>query len=177
MALSKLKYSTKVEILAPEFEAKADDKKYNKAARAAIAAGMVKASGYVQRSLGTALDEAMTANTWSWPRDTLRKSGELAGSSRDIVDMGRLYGSQQIKEKFLQSKVVFSIIYNTPYAALVHYGGAIQPYGNPKAATVTVPGRPWITATLQGTHGIEKYDLRTPMQQGFVEEWKRRMEG
>ena len=176
MALSKFKYSTKVEILAPKFDAKADDEKYNKAARAAIAAGMVKAAGYVQRSLGTALDEAMVAGVWSWPGSTQRKSGELAGTTRDIIDMGTLYEAQQIKEKFLKTKVVFNIIYNTPYAALVHYGGAIQPYGNPKAATVTVPGRPWITATLKGTHGIEKYDLKTPMQQGFTEEWKARME-
>ena len=175
MALSDFKYSTKVEILAPKFEAKADDKKYNKAARAAITAGMIKASSYVKTELSLALDNAMTANAWSWPGDTLRKSGEVAGRQRDIIDMGRLYGSQEIKEKFLKTKTVFNIIYKTPYAALVHYGGVIQPYGNSNAAAVTVPGRPWITATLQGTHGIEKFDLATPMQRGFTEEWNRRM--
>ena len=172
---SKLNFNQKLEILPPKVKIDSNDKKAAKAARAAMAAGMVKATTYVSRDLAMALDAAMAGSNWSWPGSTLRKSGETAGRRRDIIDMGRLYESQQIKEKFLQTKSTIEIIYNTPYAALVHYGGAIQPYGNQNAPTVVVPGRPWITSTLQGGNGINKFDMRTPMQKGFLEEWNKRI--
>jgi phage gpG-like protein len=82
--------------------------------------------------------------------------------------------SLSLSEKHLKTKSVLLIGYSAPYAAITHYGGAIVPYGNPKAGTSILPERPWISAKLMGTHGIEKYDMRTAMNAGFNEAWSRK---
>ena len=61
--------------------------------------------------------------------------------------------------------------YNTPYAAFVHYGGMIKPYGNKNAADVLIPARPWVQAVFEGSHGQPKFDMRTPFDKGIGEAW------
>jgi hypothetical protein len=169
----KFSYSEKVSIPAPKVTVKKnDDPKYYAKVKKALSRGMVKASEYIKTDLSMALDTAMTNANWSWPRQTQRKSGEIAGTSRDIIDMGNLYESQQIKEKFLKTKTTFEIIYNTPYAAIIHYGGYVQPYGNPNAATVYIPGRPWIEAAINGGNGMSPFDAKTPLEKGLAEGWR-----
>lgn len=169
----KFSFKEKVSIPAPKVTVKkSDDPKYYAKVKQALNRGMIKASGYIKTELSMALDRAMTEVSWPWPRQTQRASGELAGTSRDIVDTGRLYESQQINEKFLKTKTTFEIVYNTPYAALVHYGGYVQPYGNPNAATVSIPGRPWIESAINGGNGMDPLDVKTPTEKGLAEGWK-----
>jgi hypothetical protein len=40
---------------------------------------------------------SMEDSIWSWPKETLRKSGERVGSPRDIIDLGNLYNSQTLE--------------------------------------------------------------------------------
>jgi hypothetical protein len=42
------------------------------------------------------LDESMSDERWYWPHRTLRQSGEIAGSPRDIVDTGELRDSLEV---------------------------------------------------------------------------------
>ena len=141
------KFSTKMTMQMPKVEGKVDTPKMKAAVNKALSKGAQKGATYVQKSLRTALDESITR----------------VGA----IDTGKLKNSLEVRAKFSQTKVGFSIIYKTPYAAFVHYGGVIQyPYGNRSAASVTVPGRPWIDMALKN------FDIRTPFDKGIGEAWK-----
>ena len=43
-----------------------------------------------------AMQEAIASPVWNWPRRTLRRSGEIAGSPRNVVDQGDLLDSQKL---------------------------------------------------------------------------------
>lgn len=167
-------FSTKLEILPPKINTKNNSPKMKRAINSALTSGMIKAAAYVEKDLKIALDNAMSSSTWDWPRTTLRSNGRLVSSPRDIVDTGALKRSLSIQQKNLKTKTSLTIKYNTPYAALAHYGGVIQPYGNRNANAVMFPGRPWIEATLKGTYGIEKFNMGAPMNAGFNEVWSKR---
>ena len=47
--------------------------------------------------LSTQCIHEMQEATYYWPRETKRKSGEIVGSPRDIVDTGRLMESQSVE--------------------------------------------------------------------------------
>lgn len=140
------KFDAKIEIQMPKVAGKTDTPKMKAAVNKALSKGAQKGATYVSNGLRSALDASIT--------------------SYGAVDTGRLKNSLEIREKFSQTKVGFSIIYKTPYAAFVHYGGVIQyPYGNRSAASVTVAGRPWIEKAVQG------FDIRTPFDKGIGEAW------
>ena len=40
---------------------------------------------------------SMASDVFSWPRETVRKSGEIASSPRNIFDLGNLYNSQSME--------------------------------------------------------------------------------
>jgi hypothetical protein len=145
MAKTQFKFAATIEIQMPKVEGKADTKKMQMAIKTALSKGAQKGATYIQKSLGTALDQSIT--------------------QFGAIDTGRLKKSLEIRPKFGQTKVGFSIIYKTPYAAFVHYGGVMRPYGNPNAATVTIPGRPWIDVAVKG------FDLKTPFDKGIGEAW------
>lgn len=44
------------------------------------------------------LHEEFSNERWLWPRETKRRSGELAGSPRDIVDSGELRDSLEVAD-------------------------------------------------------------------------------
>jgi hypothetical protein len=134
-----------------------------------VAKGMKKGISYVIPSLKSALGEAIESNTWSWPRDTLRQNGTIAGSKRDIVDTGALKASLTLIPGYSTNYAVLKIRYSAPYAVITHEGGAIRPYGNNNASTVLIPGRPWIVATLKGSYGIEKYNPKDDFARGIRE--------
>ena len=96
---------------------------------------------------GTALQQALyrslESNSWIWPGSTLRVNGTTVSSPRNIYDTGSLYASQRLKISHQVTQSKLTITYDSPYANLVHYGGAIRPYGNKNANTVLVPARPW----------------------------------
>ena len=101
-------------------------------------------SSKLDRAIAAALEE--TANElnesfhqsiidpkWQWDRVTVRRSGEVAGSPRNIVDLGTLRDSQDFK--ITDNKVLFT--WNVPYSLHVQYG-----YTS-KSGTV-FEGRDWI---------------------------------
>jgi len=160
MAKTKYEFDLKMTIEMPKVEGKVETKKMQAAIRTALSKGQQKGAAYVEKSLRKALDGAVVK---TWP---------YGGESRDIVESGRLRSSLQIKTQFLQTKTTFKIVYAVPYAGIIHYGGMIKPYGNQNAADVVIPGRPWVTATLQGTDGMQKFDMKTPFDKGISEAWK-----
>ena len=44
-------------------------------------------------NFGEEMQNSIQSPIWNWPRYTLRKSGDLVGSPRDIVDLGGLINS------------------------------------------------------------------------------------
>jgi hypothetical protein len=48
------------------------------------------------REIDRAFVEAISDERYEWPNQTLRQNGEVVGSPRNIVDTGRLVGSQYI---------------------------------------------------------------------------------
>lgn len=151
MAKSQFTFSAKIEIQMPKVEGKTDTPKMRAAVNKALSKGAQKGATYVQKDLKGVLDQSI--------------------DRFEAVDTGKLKNSLEIRAKFAQTKVGFSIIYKTPYAAFVHYGGVIQPYGNPNAASVTIPGRPWIEK------GLEDYNIKTPFDRGISEAWSAQFGG
>lgn len=54
-----------------------------------------------------------------------------------------------------------NIAYTAPYAALLHFGGYIIPYGNQNAKPVYIPGRPWVDMA------IAKYDFNNALSRAI----------
>lgn len=164
----------------PKLEQKPESKKAAKAAASALNAGVIKGMTNVETSLSQALTAALQSSVWTGfsPKyEYARKNGEMMGSgARNIYDTGRLASSLNLKTEFKQTKSVLNISYSAPYAALVHEGGVIIPYGDPKNAAVTLPGRPWITSTLQGTNGIPKYEAKGYFARAIAETWDKRVQ-
>jgi len=157
--MAQFKFSQKIELAMPKVEGKAETKKMQQAVNRALTRGAQKGASYVEKDLKTALDNSVKSQ-WAWTQ-----------GSRDIIDTGKLLNSLQIKTTFNQTKIGFQIIYRTRYAAFVHYGGLIKPYGNKNAADVLIPARPWVQAVLEGTHGQPKFDMLTPFDKGVSEVW------
>ena len=153
------KINTKLVIGMPKIDGKADTPKMKAAVNKALSKGAQKGATYVEKSLRTALDNSISSQ-WAW-----------TNGARDIVDTGKLKSSLKIITNFAQTKVSFQVQYNTPYAAFVHYGGMIKPYGNKNAADVLIPARPWVQAVFEGSHGQPKFDMRTPFDKGIGEAW------
>lgn len=74
---------------------------------------------------------------FDWPRMTLRSTGEIAGSPRNIVDTGRLRDSQTLVTAPMYAKWIWS----ERYAHHVLMG------------TTKMPGRDWIKATFDRVYG------------------------
>jgi hypothetical protein len=83
--------------------------------------------------LDQVLKEAISSNIWSTRNGT-----------DDIIDSGALKESGNIKI----TAQGLEIEYDVPYAALIHYGGYIIPYGNTNAGKVYIPPRPWVATVL-----------------------------
>lgn len=90
------------------------------------------------RILDEVLREAINANVWS-----------TRNGVDDIIDSGKLLNSQSL----VYSGSSIQIRYSAPYAALIHYGGYIVPYGNVLARPVYIPPRPWVADVLSGQFG------------------------
>lgn len=108
-------------------------------------------------ALRDALDAAISSNVWSWP-----------GGSRDIVETGELRDSLNVSI----SSNGLSVEYGAPYAALMHYGGYIQPYGNLKIDKVYIPGRPWADSVLLGGGPVSEFDWQTIYSDAILQEFR-----
>lgn len=141
----------------------------------AFTVASLRASGIVEQELPVILNQALESSVWgpfNPKAPYARKSGEIMGPGmRNIVDTGRLRDSVQVKTKFLKTKTQTIVTYSAPYASFVHNGGVIQPYGNKSAASVIIPARPWITATLTGNGPVPKYDYMSVYQKEVEASW------
>ena len=98
-----------------------------------------RASAQIAVDLKQALDLALTSPIWA---------------GQDIVDTGNLLRSGRVTI----GKNGVTIAYEAPYAALVHYGGYIHPYGNVNLR-VYMPPRPWVESVLYGGAGFQPFDF------------------
>lgn len=126
--------------------------------------------------------DALSGSYWTWDNRYGGKSKRgLSGSTvgerakawnaasfntpmqRSIVDSGELKQSGT----FSLSKNRASWKWTADYAAAVHDGARIQPWGNKSAGAVTLPGRPWTDAVLiggVGNYSGEKYEFTEELQ-------------
>ena len=121
------------------------------------------------------LDDAVSGNYWPWPRTTPRFGGGSSlsdaarqwnaaqgggvGSPRSIVDSGALKQSRNFELDRVSLKAEWS--WNVDYAAAVHEGAYINPFGN-KNKVVQLPARPWTQAVIEGNTaatGIQVYPV------------------
>lgn len=137
-----------------------------------IDAGVQKGNEIIQTRLAKALNDAMESSIWKWTPGvtTDRKNGESVESPRNIIDTGALQNSLRFNTK--GNSVDFA--YREPYSRLVHYGGYIQPYGNPNAKKVYVPGRPWISSVLNGENGFEAFPFKEIWAETIKKEFRSR---
>lgn len=106
-------------------------------------AAISRANSRIQIDLKAALDQALKSSVWS------TRSG-----TADIFDSGELLSSGSVTV----SENGITIAYDAPYAALVHYGGYIHPYGN-TSAKVYLPPRPWVESVLNGGGPVPEFDF------------------
>ena len=155
-------------------EVEADD--FTQALREAT----VKAFKEVTSELDGRYDDSLKGAYWVWPRQSKRgvqgstlsevaknwrKKGFTTGSPRSITDDGGLAGSGSFSCTGLTAEWFWSI----EYAAAVHDGAWIKPWGNEKADKVLLPARPWTEAVLVGHphYSGEIYDFSTRLSQAI----------
>lgn len=121
--------------------------------------------------LNSAFQDALGSKVWSWPRATIRSNGQEVGSPRNIVDTGILKASNS----FQISGTLATFKWSVDYAAAVHYGANIYPWGDKSRPKVNLPARPWTSAVLGTINigGIEPYDYRSQFKAAFVSAWRR----
>ena len=103
-----------------------------------------RANARITVDLKAALDAALRAGVWSTP-----------GGVRDIYETGELLSSGSVT----LSPNGVTVSYDAPYAALVHYGGYIHPYGN-MSARVYLPPRPWLDSVMRGGGPVPEFDFK-----------------
>lgn len=114
-----------------------------------------------------ALFTSLRSEKWFWPNITARENGTIVDSPRNIVDTSRLMFSQSVTTQNMKTKSQLKISYSVPYAAIVHYGGVIRPYGNRFANSVVYPARPWVQAILEGTYGQKKLPIKKILEESI----------
>lgn len=155
------------------------DAKASRSARAtagaAFSKGIQKGMDVAKVEIRHALDESLETTMWgpfSPKYDYISKGGNLRTSGvRSLVDTGALQGSLTMNMSFLKTKGNIRISYNSPYAALTHYGGVIQPYGNMSIRGTVLPARPWVEYAMIGGGGFEPLNLSAAFAEGMAEHW------
>lgn len=80
--------------------------------------------GRTARVVGGRTTALMGARIWSWPGNTRRRSGELAGKTRNVVDLGTLRDS--LREPQEVSARHWRLTWNAEYAAAVFLGAVFR---------------------------------------------------
>jgi phage gpG-like protein len=134
------------------------DLKDIKTLRAKLVKEVDKAHRFAVRQLteklSMALDDAMDSPVWDWINDT-----------RDIVDKGVLKSSKKV---YIDSDNDIHIIYNKEYAAIVHYGGYVNAFGDPQRSYY-YPARPWVLALFEGTGPIPQFQFEEIYEAAFFQ--------
>jgi phage gpG-like protein len=110
-----------------------------------------RASQRIAVDLKRALDDAMSSPVWG---------------GTDLVDTGALMASGRVSV----SQNGITIAYDAPYAALIHYGGYIHPYGNVNLR-VFLPPRPWVESLLFGGGPVQQFDFVSYYTQEILAEF------
>lgn len=95
----------------------------------------------------TAFKDAIEQPLYEWPRTTVRKSGEVVSTPRNIVDTGDLRDSQE-HQKVDELNHQFS--WNVPYAIQVHEGAVLK-------SGTELPARPWTREAIARTDLTEVF--------------------
>lgn len=152
-------------LIPPKVKLEDKNKKIRAAQRLAANKALLTATEAAANKIPFALNKALDSYQWPWGPGGPGNAGK--GSPRVIRDTGALGLTSSVKTSYLKTKAKISINYSSPYAAIVFYGGAIQPYGNRNAATVILPARPWIIKAVDGSLG-DVYDF----QQEFYDRYE-----
>ena len=86
---------------------------------AAINSALTNGLRETVRELDQAYTTAIESPRFGWPGITLRRSGELAGTTRNIVDTGQFRDSQEYE--FI-NPFLARFSWNTPYSAAIFFG-------------------------------------------------------
>lgn len=83
-----------------------------------------RALGQTARVVGARTTALMGARVWAWPRNTRRRSGELAGKTRNVVDVGTLRDA--LREPQQVQLLQWRLTWNAEYAAAVFVGAVFR---------------------------------------------------
>lgn len=114
-----------------------------------------RASQRITVDLKEALDSAIRSSVW-----------QTNSGNADIYDTGELMESGVVS---MTSEGV-TIAYSAPYAALVHYGGYINPYGR-QEISVYLPPRPWVESVLFGGGPLQSFDFASYYREEIEKEF------
>lgn len=112
-------------------------------------AAINRASNRAAIDLKRALDDALRSGVWS-----------TGGNDNDLYDSGELMESGVVSV----NNNIITVAYSAPYAALIHYGGYINVYGN-TGVKVYLPPRKWVEAVMIGGGPVPKFDLKKYYQE------------
>jgi hypothetical protein len=116
--------------------------------------------------LNARFQAALRTPVYNWPGATVRSNGQVAGTTRNIVDTANLFQSNSGPEI---DGLRVRYVWRTPYAAAVHEGYQLQ---NGRQ----MPARPWTSAVLgtEPVDGIEPYDFRKAFRDVWLAKFKGR---
>lgn len=98
-------------------------------------------------ALADSCQGAIADDIWDWPRQTVRRNGDVVDSPRDILDTGELYDSLVISRKTNAA----DLTWEADHASIVHDGAFTK-------SGTELPARPWTKI------GVEQVDLAQAMQ-------------
>lgn len=97
--------------------------------------------------LSQAFDDAIADEIYSWPRETKRRNGRIAGKTRDIIDTGELLESKQVA----RSANAAEFSWDTEYSAAVHEGATTR-------SGAELPARPWTEKAMEEVNPQEVFE-------------------
>lgn len=106
----------------------------------------VKADDSLEKEYKRVINKALREVIRLVDAELIRAIESGGWASGPIVDSGKLLRSSRVERNGNSIRLLNDV----PYAALIHYGGYVRPYGNPNARPVYIPGRPWIEGVLKG---------------------------
>ncbi|MBD2489033.1 hypothetical protein [Aulosira sp. FACHB-615] len=112
-----------------------------------INAAIAKSFDVAVDALADSCQNALADDIWDWPRQTVRRNGDVVGSPRDRVDSEELIDSLVIS----RSANAAELTWEADHAAIVHDGATTQ-------NGAELPGTPWTKV------GIENCDVAEVMQ-------------
>jgi hypothetical protein len=115
--------------------------------------------GKYQTVLDQQLKTEIQTQQFKWPRETRRRNGTRAGTTRDIVDLGNFLRSQR---RSFDGRTTITFTWDVPYASLILKGYVTQQRSGGGRSGTLVEGRNWIKPALENA----------PLEQFFAQQWQ-----